>query len=84
MSILDKLRTKPAESPKVEEEQVMEQPLIKIDENSLTLEEITFLLTAIKDSTFKVADVELVYNTIIKLQSQFMNLSGTPTKSRKK
>jgi len=84
MSILDKLRTKPVESPKVEEEQVMEQPLIKIDENSLTLEEITFLLTAIKDSTFKVADVELVYNTIIKLQSQFMNLSGTPTKSRKK
>jgi hypothetical protein len=84
MSILDKLRTKPVESPKVEEEQVMEQPLIRIDENSLTLEEITFLLTAIKDSTFKVADVELVYNTIIKLQSQFMNLSGTPTKSRKK
>jgi hypothetical protein len=84
MSILDKLRTKPAESPTVEEEQVMEQPLIRIDENNLTLEEITFLLTAIKDSTFKVADVELVYNTIIKLQSQFMNLSGTPTKSRKK
>jgi hypothetical protein len=84
MSILDKLRTKPAESPKVEEEQVMEQPLIRVDENSLTLEEITFLLTAIKDSTFKVADVELVYNTIIKLQSQFMNLSGTPTKSRRK
>jgi hypothetical protein len=84
MSILDKLRTKPIESVKVEEEQVMEQPLIRVDENSLTLEEITFLLTAIKDSTFKVADVELVYNTIIKLQSQFMNLSGTPTKSRKK
>jgi hypothetical protein len=53
MSILDKLRTKPAESPKVEEEQVMEQPLIRVDEN-------------------------------IKLQSQFMNLSGTPTKSRRK
>ena len=84
MSILDKLRNKPAEPVKIEEEQVMEQNTIKVDDNGLTLEEITFLLTAIKDSTFKVADVELVYNTIIKLQSQFMNLSGTPTKSRKK
>jgi hypothetical protein len=84
MSILDKLRTKPIESVKVEEEQVMEQPLIRVDENSLTLEEITFLLTAIKDSTFKVADVELVYNAIIKLQSQFMNLSNPSPKPRKK
>ena len=84
MSILDKLRNKSVETVKVEEEPTAEMSEIKVNENNLTLEEITFLLTAIKDSTFKVADVELVYNTIVKLQSQFMNLSGTPTKSRRK
>jgi hypothetical protein len=84
MSILDKLRTKPVEPVKVEEEPITEMSEIKVNENNLTLEEITFLLTAIKDSTFKVGDVELVYNTIVKLQSQFMNLSGTPTKLSRK
>lgn len=84
MSLLDKLRNKSVEPVKVEEEPITEMSEIKVNENNLTLEEITFLLTAIKDSTFKVGDVELVYNTIVKLQSQFMNLSGTPTKSRRK
>lgn len=84
MSILDKLRTKSVETVKVEEEPIAEMSEIKVNENNLTLEEITFLLTAIKDSTFKVGDVELIYNTIVKLQSQFMNLSGTSTKSRRK
>lgn len=81
MSILDKLRTKGVQSQ--QEEVVVETKQQTSNENDLGLEEITFLLSAIKDSTFKVSDVELVYNTIIKLQSQFIVLSGKKTKKDK-
>ena len=76
MSILDKLRGKQTEEsePVVEPQKVTK----KTDENNLTLDEIAFILTSIKDSTFKVGDVELVYSTIVKLQSQFLALSGKP------
>ena len=58
MSILDKLRGKQTEEsePVVEPQEVTK----KTDENNLTLDEIAFILTSIKDSTFKVGDVELV------------------------
>lgn len=80
MSILDKLRGKQTEEsePVVEPQKVTK----KSDENNLTLDEIAFILTSIKDSTFKVGDVELVYSTIIKLQSQFLELSGKPHKGK--
>jgi len=71
MSILDKLRTK-SPQPQV----VTDEPVVSGIDTQLTLDEITWLLTAIKDLTFKVGDVELVYNTIIKLQSQFVELSA--------
>lgn len=71
MSILDKLRTK-SQQPHV----VTDEPIVSGVDTQLTLEEITWLLTAIKDLNFKVGDVELVYNTIIKLQSQFVELSA--------
>lgn len=71
MSILDKLRTK-SQQPQV----VTDEPVVSGVDTQLTLEEITWLLTAIKDLNFKVGDVELVYNTIIKLQSQFVELSA--------
>ena len=78
MSILDKLRGKQTEEsePVVEPQKVTK----KTDENNLTLDEIAFILTSIKDSTFKVGDVEVVYSTIVKLQSQFLALSGKPHK----
>ena len=80
MSILDKLRGKQTEEsePVVEPQKVTK----KTDENNLTLDEIAFILTSIKDSTFKVGDVELVYSTIIKLQSQFLELSENPQKGK--
>jgi hypothetical protein len=80
MSILDKLRGKQTEEsePVVEPQKVTK----KSDENNLTLDEIAFILTSIKDSTFKVGDVELVYSTIVKLQSQFLELSGKPHKGK--
>jgi len=71
MSILDKLRAK-SQQPQV----VTDEPIVSGIDTQLTLDEITWLLTAIKDLTFKVGDVELVYNTIIKLQSQFVELSA--------
>ena len=71
MSILDKLRAK-SQQPHV----VTDEPIVSGVDTQLTLEEITFLLTSIKDLTFKVGDVELVYNTIIKLQSQYIDLNG--------
>jgi len=80
MSILDKLRGKQTQEsePVVEPQKVTK----KTDENNLTLDEIAFILTSIKDSTFKVGDVELVYSTIVKLQSQFLALSGKPHKGK--
>ena len=71
MSILDKLRAK-SQQPQV----VTDEPIVSGIDTQLTLDEITWLLTAIKDLNFKVGDVELVYNTIIKLQSQFVELSA--------
>ena len=71
MSILDKLRAK-SQQPHV----VTDEPIVSGVDTQLTLDEITWLLTAIKDLNFKVGDVELVYNTIIKLQSQFVELSA--------
>ena len=82
MSILDKLRGKQTEESDhvVEPQKVTKKP--ELNENDLTLDEIAFILTSIKDSTFKVGDVELVYGTIVKLQSQFLALSGKPHKGK--
>lgn len=82
MSILDKLRTKSQPTLSGEVETEVKTTNINLKESELSLDEITFLLTAIKDSTFKVSDVELVYNTIIKLQTQFLALSTKPKKGK--
>ncbi len=82
MSILDKLRTKSQPTPQEEVETEVKNINLNPKESELSLDEITFLLTAIKDSTFKVSDVELVYNTIIKLQTQFLALNAKPKKGK--
>jgi hypothetical protein len=41
---------------------------------SLNISEISFLLEVIKQSQFSGQDVEIVYNTVIKLQKQYLNL----------
>jgi len=71
MSILNKLRVK--QQPDSNESDNIEYVKIH-DKNDLNFDEITFLLTSLKDLTFTVGDVELVYNTIIKLQNQFLEL----------
>jgi len=40
--------------------------------NELNLQELELLLGLLKDATFKGEHVEIVYNTIIKLQNQYI------------
>jgi hypothetical protein len=42
------------------------------DQDSLTLEEIQLILASLRNSTFKGEHVELLYNTVIKLQNQYI------------
>jgi hypothetical protein len=62
MSILDKIKSQP----------VTTQPL---NENTLTLEEIEIVLSMMKRTTFLGEDIEPLYNIIIKLQNQYINLT---------
>lgn len=48
-------------------------PAVVKDINQLTTAEIEFLLSLIKDSTFKGEQVEIIYNTTFKLQQQYIN-----------
>jgi hypothetical protein len=41
--------------------------------NELNLQELEILLGLLKDATFKGEHVEIVYNTIIKLQNQYID-----------
>ena len=42
------------------------------DQDSLTLEEIQLILASLRNSTIKGEHVELLYNTVIKLQNQYI------------
>jgi hypothetical protein len=42
------------------------------DQDSLTLEEIQLILASLRNSTFKGEHIELLYNTVIKLQNQYI------------
>lgn len=57
------------------EETIIDNELIKeeiITNYNLTIPELVLLLSIMKSSTFKGEQVELVYNTIIKLQGQYI------------
>lgn len=45
----------------------------KAEDFSLSKKEIEWLLQLIKDSTFRGADLEQVYNAVYKLQQQYTN-----------
>lgn len=45
--------------------------------NQLTTSEIEFLLILVKNSSFKGDQLELVYNTAVKLQTQYIQLTTT-------
>ena len=46
---------------------------LNIDKDSLTVEEIQLILITLRNSTFKGEHVEILYNTVIKLQNQYTN-----------
>jgi len=50
-----------------------EQPVIDI--NQLNVQDLEFLLTALKTSTFRGDQLELFYNLVIKLQNQYLALT---------
>lgn len=47
---------------------------ISKDVPQLSKQEIEYLLLLIKDTNFKGEDVELLYNLVLKLQRQYINL----------
>jgi len=48
------------------------EKVVTNDQDSLTLEEIQLILASLRNSTFKGEHVELLYNTVIKLQNQYI------------
>lgn len=46
------------------------------NQNNLTLEEIQLILQTIRVSAFKGEHVEILYNTVLKLQSQYIALQN--------
>ena len=63
MGLIDKIANKGSQPSTVDSSNTL------IDFN---LKEVEFLLSLIKDSTFKGADVEAVYNTVLKLQQSYL------------
>lgn len=55
-------------------DKMLESSPIVGEDFSLTKQEIEWLLNLIKDSTFKGSELEQVYNSVYKLQQQFIKL----------
>lgn len=51
---------------------VVKQATSPLHDNQLDVDELEFLLTLIKENSFKGEKVELVYNTALKLQNQYI------------
>lgn len=48
----------------------------KVDVNQLTTQELQLILLLLKQSTIKGDQVETFYNTVVKLQNQFLVLNN--------
>jgi hypothetical protein len=66
MSLINKTKN---ESPSVKEGDLS----LKKNDFSLEKQEIEFMLTLIKNSTFKGENLELLFNLTYKLQQQYLN-----------
>ena len=53
-----------------------ELPKVLDSKDNLSLKEIGFLLSTIKNSTFKGKDVELVFTLVLKLQNQYTKIAN--------
>ena len=52
------------------------EKILENDPNRLSLEELQFILLLIRDSSFKGENVQVVYNTVLKLQNQYTTLQN--------
>jgi len=68
MGLIDKTKQVQASIPQNKEQSNFEQVEYQ---DELYLAELELLLTLVKQSTFKGEFVEVVYNTILKLQNQY-------------
>jgi hypothetical protein len=67
MGLLDKIK---------QQKGIQNTPLrdtaLALDSDQLDIQELEFLLSVIKQSTFKGEMIEVMYNLVMKLQSQYM------------
>jgi len=57
---------------KIEQASVQVQPSIDIDKNQLTKEELSYILTILKNVDLKGYQVEMFYSLVMKVQNQFL------------
>ncbi len=67
MGLLDKIRQQKG-TPNAP----LKDTALTLDSDQLDIQELEFLLSMLKQSTFKGEMIEVMYNLVIKLQSQYM------------
>jgi hypothetical protein len=67
MGLLDKIKQQKG-TPNVP----LRDTVLTLDSDQLDIQELEFLLSVLKQSTFKGEMIEVMYNLVIKLQSQYM------------
>ena len=53
-------------------DKIKQQNIAPVPKDELNVRELEFLLLLIKTNVFRGEDVELVYNTVLKLQNQYV------------
>jgi len=67
MGLLDKIKQQ-----KGIQNTPLRDTVLTLDSDQLDIQELEFLLSVIKQSTFKGEMIEVMYNLVMKLQSQYM------------
>ena len=67
MGLLDKIKQQ-----KGTQNAPLRDTALTLDSDQLDIQELEFLLSMLKQSTFKGEMIEVMYNLVIKLQSQYM------------
>ena len=67
MGLLDKIKQQ-----KGIQNAPLRDTVLTLDSDQLDIQELEFLLSVLKQSTFKGEMIEVMYNLVMKLQSQYM------------
>jgi hypothetical protein len=67
MGLLDKIKQQRG-TPNIP----LRDTVLTLDSDQLDMQELEFLLSVLKQSTFKGEMIEVMYNLVMKLQSQYM------------